>query len=164
MRKPILLHLKLTLVFFALHYGAAIAQADFKKNDIYIEAGGNGLIYSLNYERQLLRKPGLGFRAGAGWIPNLCLAIPLGVNYLFNLKQNNFIEAGAGVTFFKSYMSLKANSWLKDADVVFTPSVGFRRHTTKNLLLRLTVLAAVLGNQRKKEVQPWVGLSVGKRF
>lgn len=34
-------------------------QSNFKKNDIYIEAGGNGLYGSVNYERQLTKQPGL---------------------------------------------------------------------------------------------------------
>src|SRR6185436_9132251 len=74
------------------------AQKSFKRNIFYFEMLGNGLVLSLNYERQITNKPGLGFHAGvalAGDKP----AFPLGAKYLFDLsKQRSFLEVGAGVT------------------------------------------------------------------
>jgi hypothetical protein len=32
-------------------------QQNFNRNDIYLEAGGNGLFASVNYERQLTKQP-----------------------------------------------------------------------------------------------------------
>lgn len=148
------------LLFFTLCCNVAYGQADFKKNDVYIEAGGSGIIYSLNYERQLFRKPGLGVRAGVGWFPHLYRSFPFGINYLFDISHSNFIEAGAGVTTRKSYIH-----WGRTYSY-FVPSVGFRRHTSKNLLLRFSVLGAVERYRYDKRFgfYPWVGLSVGKRF
>jgi hypothetical protein len=42
------------------------AQKPFKKNTIYGELGGNGLVLSANYERQLGHKPGVGVHIGIG--------------------------------------------------------------------------------------------------
>lgn len=44
-----------------------LAQNTFKRNDLYLEAGGNGLFASVNYERQLTKQPGLGLRTGIGF-------------------------------------------------------------------------------------------------
>lgn len=62
-------------------------QTTFKKNDIYIEAGGNGLFASANYERQFTKEPGSGFRLGIGFYTEnvFYLTIPVGFNYLFKL-------------------------------------------------------------------------------
>lgn len=73
------------------------AQSTLKKNDIYLEAGGNGLFGSVNYERQLTKEPGLGARIGAGFYTEnaFYLTIPVGINYLFALKSDrSFIDAG----------------------------------------------------------------------
>ncbi|HUS00549.1 MAG TPA: hypothetical protein VMY77_02415 [Chitinophagaceae bacterium] len=60
--KNILFTIALLLCITTFTFG----QGTFKKNDIYLEAGGNGLYSSVNYERQLTKKPGLGARIGAG--------------------------------------------------------------------------------------------------
>jgi hypothetical protein len=78
------------------------AQQNFNRNDIYLEAGGNGLFASVNYERQLTKQPGIGFRVGIGFYTEKAfyLTIPVGINYLFKLKNNqSFIDAGLGATF-----------------------------------------------------------------
>ncbi len=54
MRKQIFTAFALFTVTFSF------GQSTFKRNDIYLEAGGNGLFGSVNYERQLTNKPGLG--------------------------------------------------------------------------------------------------------
>lgn len=43
----------LTLSSMTVSFG----QSSFKKNDLYLEAGGNGLFGSVNYERQLTKQP-----------------------------------------------------------------------------------------------------------
>ncbi len=75
----------LTLVLSTSAYG----QDSFRKNDIYVEFFGNGIASSLNYERQLMKQPGLGVRLGVGYFSGdekFRLSIPIGVNYLFNLR------------------------------------------------------------------------------
>jgi len=79
----------------------SFGQNNFKKNDIYLEAGGNGLFGSVNYERQLTKTPGLGARIGVGFYTEnaFYLTIPVGINYLFKLKNDkSFIDAGLGAT------------------------------------------------------------------
>ncbi|PJJ74805.1 hypothetical protein BXY57_0368 [Thermoflavifilum aggregans] len=78
----------------------SFGQGAFKKNDIYLEAGGNGLFGSVNYERRLTKEPALGARMGVGFYTEnaFYLTIPVGINYLFKLKEEksfkSFIDAG----------------------------------------------------------------------
>lgn len=157
---------KLLLVFVLISTTCGLfGQDDFKQNDIYLEAGGNGLFASLNYERQLTKLPGLGVRVGVGFYTEnaFFLTIPVGINYLFKLKKPNaFIDAGLGVTWanidgklFGSYKSSNTRSFVN-----FMPSIGYRRHTANDLMYRLSITPVI----NKNTFVPWLGLSIGKRF
>ena len=109
------------------------AQQNFKRNDIYLEAGGNGLFASVNYERQLTKQPGIGFRVGIGFYTEdaFYLTIPVGINYLFKLKNNqSFIDAGLGATFTRIDGKLFGDAKNSNGEhfVNFIPSVGYRKH------------------------------------
>jgi len=152
----------LTISFFAVYsYG----QTAFKRNDIYLEAGGNGLFGSVNYERQITKQPGLGFRFGVGFYTEKAfyLTIPVGINYLFELKKDNsFIDAGMGVTWTRINGKLFGESEIPNRDhfVNFVPSIGYRKHTHKNLMWRISLTPVA----NKNGLVPWLGLSIGKRF
>jgi hypothetical protein len=136
-----------------------------KKNDLYIEAGGTGLFGSLNYERQITQKPGLGLRAGIGFYTEngIYLTLPLGFNYLFPLKnKNSFIDAGMGYTIAIADANIFNKSVLtgnKGFNSII-PSVGFRKYTSKNLMWRIS-LSPVINNNG---FVPWMGASIGTRF
>lgn len=81
---------------------------------IYIEGGGNSLIYSINYDRRFTKRlDGLGFRVGLGYFPmgdyNIT-AIPIGINHLVG-KNGHFVEAAVNVTVVNS--SAKNNNPIK---------------------------------------------------
>lgn len=87
------------LTFSAASY--ITGQSTFQKNNIYVEAGGNGLFGSVNYERQLTKEPEFGVHFGVGFYTEKAfyLTFPAGINYLFKLKrENSFIDAGLGYT------------------------------------------------------------------
>ena len=139
------------------------AQKSFKRNTFYFEIGGNGLVLSLNYERQITNKPGLGFHAGvalAGDKP----AFPLGAKYLFDLgKQRSFLEVGAGVTLAEQDM------WEEDLNQVpgnpykpgFIPSVGYRYNAPKGFMWRINYTPFF--NKYRTELL-FFGVSVGWRI
>jgi hypothetical protein len=82
--------MKKTIALFLLTSSfvcSSFAQKKFKRNSFYLEAFGGGLFGSLNYERQLTSKPGIGLRIGAGFYTEKAfyLTLPVGVNYLFPL-------------------------------------------------------------------------------
>lgn len=143
----------------------AAAQQDFKRNDIYLEAFGNGLFSSLNYERQLTKQPGLGMRFGVGFYTEnvFYLTILSGVNYLFPLKGGkSFIDAGAGVTFaridgqlFEPSKNSRGNHFTN-----FIPSIGYRKHAKNDLMWRISLTPVA----NKFAFTPSLGASVGKRF
>jgi hypothetical protein len=145
----------------------SFGQSTFKKNNIYLEAGGNGLFGSINYERQLTKESGLGARIGIGFYSEnvFYLTIPVGINYLFKLKNpKSFIDAGLGVTWIMSEGKLfigKVADVSNDGHIVnFIPSIGYRRHTSKDLMWRISLTPVV----NKYNLIPWLGISIGKRF
>ncbi len=154
--------LLIILAAFSTH---SFSQSTFKKNSIYLEAGGNGLFGSVNYERQLTKEPGLGIRLGVGFYTEYAfyLTIPVGINYLFELKKDrSFIDAGLGVTFTRIDGELfgESNNPNGDNDNHFIPSIGYRQHTAKNVMWRIS-LSPIINNYG---FVPWLGLSIGKQF
>ena len=140
-------------------------QSTFKKNDIYLEAGGNGLFGSVNYERQLTKEPGLGARIGVGFYSEKAfyLTIPVGINYLFKLKnEKSFIDAGLGAIWTRIDGKLLGDSKDSNGDhfVNFVPSIGYRRHTASDIMWRISVTPVA----NKYGLVPWIGASIGKRF
>jgi hypothetical protein len=159
-----MIRLSLT-AFTCLLMAKSMAQLTIKRNDIYLEAGGNGLLGSLNYERQLTHQPGLALRLGVGFYTEnaFYLTIPVGIHYLFPLSKNrSFIDAGAGVTWTRIDGALFGESTNANGDhfVNFIPSIGFRSHTPKNLMWRISVTPVA----NKNGLTPWFGASIGKRF
>jgi hypothetical protein len=142
----------------------SIGQNRFAKNDLYIEAGGNGLFGSVNYERQLTNQPGPGVRVGVGFYSEdgFYLTIPVGINYLFKLNNKKaFLDAGLGVTWTRLNGELFGKATTGDDHFVnFIPSIGYRRHTVKNVMWRISVTPVA----NKYGFVPWLGVSIGKRF
>ena len=153
------------LLFLLVLSELSLAQSAFRKNDIYLEAGGNGLFASVNYERQLTKEPGLGVRAGIGFYSEnaFYLTIPAGINYLFPLKNHtSFIDAGLGITWARIDGKLFASDKYSNGEhfVNFIPSIGYRLHTPKDVMWRFSI-TPVANNDA---FTPWIGISLGKRF
>lgn len=139
------------------------AQKPFKRNTAYFEMLGNGLILSLNYERQLTSKPGLGLHIGVG-LAGEKPSFPLGAKYLFDLgEQRSFLEVGAGVTLAEQDI-WEENLNQPKADPYkpgFIPSVGYRYHAPKGFMFRLNYTPVF----NKYESRPlYFGLSLGWRI
>lgn len=135
-------------------------------SQIYLEAGGAGIIYSLNYDGRFGKlENGLGFRIGIGgasWGGDGYVAIPAQINYLLGSK-GQYLELGAGV----SYVSLTDIFDLNDSNssnstVLGSFTVGFRKQPfgKKGLTWRLAFTPFV-GNGG---IQPYAGGSIGFRF
>jgi hypothetical protein len=157
-------HLTLFLVILCIAF-CTYGQTTFLRNDIYLEAGGNGLFASVNYERQLTKQPGLGFRLGVGFYSEnaFYLTIPVGINYLFKLQNNkSFIDAGLGATWTRLDAELFGGSKNLNGGhfVNFVPSIGYRQHISKDIMWRISV--SPIAN--KYGLVPWLGISIGKRF
>ncbi len=151
--------------FALLTMTLSFGQTGYKKNDIYLEAGGSGLFGSINYERQLTKQPGFGVRVGVGFYSEKAfyLTLPVGINYLFKLKSDrSFIDAGLGVTWTRINAKIFTDSKGSNGDhfVNFIPSIGYRRHTTRDVMWRISLVPVI----NKYGLVPWLGASIGKRF
>lgn len=140
-------------------------QDNFKRNDLYLEAGGNGLFASVNYERQLNSQPVLGVRIGVGFYTEdpFYLTIPVGINYLFQLKnKESFIDAGLGISFaqFNGKLFVDSKNLGSEYFINFIPSIGYRKHTANDVMWRISLTPTV----NKYTFVPWLGFSIGKRF
>jgi len=155
----------LTILTLIVTTSTIFGQTSFKQNDIYLEAGGNGLFASINYERQVSKTHGLGFRLGIGFYSEnaFYLTIPAGINYLFDLnKKGSYIDAGLGATWTRIDGDLfgESNNPQGDHFVNFVPSIGYRKHTKKDLFWRVSITPIA----NRYGFVPWLGVSIGKRF
>lgn len=156
--------LLIAVLFLTVFNGDLLSQEKFKPNCFYVEALGNGIFGSINYERQLEKMPGLGLHLGVGFY-YVGIAQPVyngGMNLLFKLKkENTFIDAGISGTFTKEIViedgfAFKRDGFLK----FFMTNIGYRKHTKNNYMWRVNLI----GVTTDQGTVPWVGIAFGKRF
>ena len=137
------------------------------KNTVFVEALGNGLFGSINYERQLTKEPGLSLRAGIGFYTEneFYLTIPTSIQYLISLRNSNFIETGVGYT----WADAAADDIFNNENVTNSDnlnnlflSVGYRKHFGKDWMWKANFTPLITNN--KDATLPWIGVSIGKRF
>ena len=137
------------------------------KNTVFVEALGNGLFGSINYERQLTKEPGLSLRAGIGFYTEneFYLTIPTSIQYLISLRNSNFIETGVGYT----WADAAADDIFNNENVTNSDnlnnlflSVGYRKHFGKDWMWKANFTPLITNN--KDVTLPWIGVSIGKRF
>lgn len=91
-------------------------QSESAKHTIFLELGGNGIAYSLNYDRLLSSGKWFSTSARAGvfanWWNGGALGFPLEINGLLG-KQKHFLEIGAGAMY--SY-GIEGVKWLTPND------------------------------------------------
>lgn len=160
----------ITFIAFCLFNSSTkvAAQSYTKQNTVYLEFLGNGIIGSINYERQLLKKIRLDLRIGAGFykIYPSHLTIPLGINYLLKLnKSNSFLDFGLGATYTKTdvtfYAIVDHHPGFKQTNYWnFIPSIGYRKQTKGNLMYRFSLTPVWNSNG----FFPYFGCSFGKSF
>ncbi|MGB5555730.1 MAG: hypothetical protein WBM83_13825 [Flavobacteriaceae bacterium] len=177
---------KLLFIISIVFYGCAFGQ----RNLVFTELGGNGGLFSFNYERQLTTDFGLSLRAGIGMtafdfkkeepfepvpgcigcgvfsgLPDFVMSLPISVQYLFDLNRNNYLETGLGYTW-----QAPAGGYDDKSIQVFHASLGFRRYfgTGKKWMwkIMLSPIIGVAGENVYRDQGPdlWGGISIGKRF
>jgi len=137
------------------------------RNAVFVEALGNGLFGSINYERQITKEPGLSLRAGIGFYTEntFYLTLPFSVQYLIDLKRNNFIEAGVGYTWADAgaddIFNNDGNTNSDNLNNLFL-SIGYKKHFGKDWMWKANFTPLLTNN--KDVTLPWIGISIGKRF
>lgn len=123
------------------------------KNGLYVEAGGNAILYSLNYERRFYFNGSPRFTARVGFATLFAeepFLIPAEINYLFGKKKKHF-EAGLGRTFLQQ-------------DGFNVLRLGFRSENKKRIFrIAFTPLLGVISGDIISSY-PWLGISYGWRF
>ena len=168
------------IIFSSLFWGGdAFAQTGYSaKNSIYLELLGNGVFYSVNYERALSQslRGRIGFMSGGLAFKAICLLIPcygdeqdrfnlapLTVNYIHGKGEHKF-EIGLGVAI---AFGAKGEFDFDFNDVIIidqttrflgTGTIGYRfQPETRGTLFRLG-FTPLFSN---KGVLPWGGMTIG---
>jgi hypothetical protein len=138
-----------------------------QKNLAYLELGGNGLFISLNYERKILPGTNIYSHAGLGiyGINKTHITVPFGLNYLFGLQPDHFIDFGVGLTYTTADVKLYAIVDKKDPSSEthafnFVPSLGYRWHDKKKWMYRFSFTPVF----NQYDGLPFAGFSLGKLF
>lgn len=147
-------------------------DSDFAYNKaVYLELGGNGLIYSFNYDMRLQRgrQDGVGFKIGLGGLGGQVssngdtgragyLAIPATFNYLLG-KRRHALEMGFGATFFHASAGTDfGNDVVSGSALLPHANLGYRYQALNDgFTFRLT-LTPFIG------VAPFAGISFGFNF
>lgn len=140
-------------------------------SQIYIEAGGPGLIYSVNYDgRFSFNEDGFGFRLGVGgayWHGSGHIDIPIQVNYLAG-ADGKYLELGAGATYAPG-LNLFGNSHsypdLHYADYFGTCTLGFRMQPERKQGITFRIaFTPIFSVSSSPGYFPFVGVSCGIRF
>ena len=165
------------MLLFGLSYCSLLYSQE--KNDVethtsrssfYLELGGNGIIYSINYDHMLTEKGRFSThgRIGlSGWPQNghsMIYAIPLEVNELIGGGKHHF-EMGFGFTTFiaKTYYDpAKGNEeeFITEFVPMITERVGYRfQKADGGFLFRIGLVLHNLLSFR--QLFPWGGISIG---
>jgi hypothetical protein len=159
----------LFIVIFSLSATPVFAQGVEREgkttanaSQIYVEAGGAGVIYSVNYDGRFAKlENGVGLRIGIGGASfegDGYVVIPVQVNYLIG-NRGQYLELGGGFTYISLTDIFDSN---ENSQVMGTATIGFRRQPfgKKGITYRVafTPFFGSFG------LQPWAGASIGFRF
>jgi hypothetical protein len=136
----------LVLPVYGVHAQDSIPKTSFQKNTFFVEALGNGGLYSFNYDRLILNKKkfSIAIRLGASYLPGYdgapnynyspapltfrtskWLAFPFECTFLFGKKH--FLEMGFGTTYlFGSMPYLNKISTYRSELFLTTRLLGYR--------------------------------------
>jgi hypothetical protein len=101
-------------------------SASTRAQSVYGEIGGNGLVFSGNYDFRFSNsQKGLGMRLGIGFFGGSgggLITVPVGLNYLSG-KAPNYFEVGLGFTY-ASFTD--SEDFLEGSGTILVPSAGYR--------------------------------------
>lgn len=124
------------------------------KNSLYLEVGGSGLIYSINYDRVLQDR--FSVRAGVAMYGQDGYFIPVVGNYLLG-KGNSRLELGLGV----SIMSIEFGFFDSEEQVsriIGTASFAYRYQKAGGGIFGKAGFTPLFG---EAGLLPWFGASIG---
>ena len=157
------------IALLALSLAAASIVSAQARNAAYFELGGNGIVPTVNYERQLSER--LHGRAGFGFVygeteggdDDLTFVFPLMVNYLTHPAGNHHFEAGAGVTFITGDAQdlYDSDEGETISNLIGTATAGYRYQKPGRGFVFRAGLTPVFDDSG---ILPWAGISFGYRW
>jgi len=151
------------------------------KHIVYLELGGTGYFYSVNYERLVFNKNAFaGFaRVGFEYVPwnraDRLIHFPLGMNFTYGQKKHR-VEAGLAALFrmnFDPGVAFGEGFYLTNPPtrIFLAPSAGWRFHAKPNewgssffLRVNFTPIIGMDVFQDKPYFLPHGGVSIGSTF
>jgi hypothetical protein len=180
MFKLTFVYLLLLAAFFSAD--AQRAEQPMQKNTFFLELGGNGLFYSLNYDRILLGRSTwkLSGRMGGLYFPGLgeanrhMIGLPLELSYLRG-RNNHHLELGLGFTpMYDTYPIMGLDGQkdvVQDLALMGVARIGYRHQKREGGLFYKIGFTPLLGtvydlsNRLSRPTElfayPLVGLSLG---
>jgi hypothetical protein len=127
----------LVLVSILFYHSAKAQTNDFggpelRSQNVYLEAFGPGLTYSINYDSRFINTAdGLGGRIGLGYFHqggDYLFSAPIALNYLIG-RNGRFLELGVGITYYDTdtdYPFVYNSSRIDKSNVIGTFDFGYR--------------------------------------
>lgn len=136
---------------------SVIQDSVLEKKFIFIEAGGNGILLSINYERLIFNK--IGLRTGIGTLALYGLTIPAMINYYFG--SNRQLELGIGIVYTDYFP--KESEFIHNGEFLIGTTVGYKfQKENSNIILRFSFTPFYSTSEDK--VLPFGGISLGCAF
>jgi len=163
----VLLSKSITLLLFFLFVPLIFAQENSdnnetknsvrEKNYMFVEAGGNGILLSINYERLIFDK--IGLRTGIGTLALYGLTIPAMINYYFG--SNRQLELGIGIVYTDYFP--RESEFIHNGEYLIGTTVGYKfQKENSNIILRFSFTPFYSTSEDK--VLPFGGISLGCAF
>jgi len=156
--------------------GAGADDGDDPANSVYVELGGPGLLYSVNYERLL--RPDVSLRVGLGAFAiredgtekgMTWLTVPITASYLVGQRAHRF-EVGGGLATGYAWSDLNQRAGATDDYFLIALAVhaGYRYQPRAGGFLLRALVTPIVGGRRfaplRMPVTLWAGLSAGWSF
>jgi len=152
------------LILFQCNAAGQTQTTNFKQNQLYLELAGNGLIYSINYERFLSEdftiRGGFGITPGLIFVEGTFIHIPVTASYLIGSKTSK-LELGLGATYFAGEDTEIFGLDAGDQSLMFlTGIIGYRYTSPAGFVFRV-FFTPLYSSESEPNFNPYGGLSFG---
>lgn len=141
------------------------------RNSVYLEAGGNALLYSVNYERLVIGNLSarVGVSAIPGWFPWVegddgagLVMVPVLASVMFGPGNHHF-EVGGGATFGNASVDIGdlegSEHWVYGSGMI-----GYRYQRPEGGLVFRATMTPLFIEVLDISTLPMIGLSLGRSF
>jgi hypothetical protein len=167
----------LSLILIAISSNFILAQdtsasAPSPRNIAFLELGGSGGLYSINYERVLISKNKFSLNGRIGLAENFFglsyeeFFVPLAVVTILGKRKLKWELGGGSVLFFNLHtytlQEQKDGNFVDPFAVLGNIIAGGRLSLKRNWLTRISFTPFY--NFHKHRIYPWAGASIGRAF